>query len=59
MNFKLGRSGAQGGQGGDGRDLAGTQIETGTVINIPEREFDECRAKMAPLKAALAAAKGA
>jgi len=38
------------------------QVQAGAGIvadSVPEREFDECRAKMAPLKAALAAAKGA
>ena len=37
------------------------QVQAGAGIvadSVPEREFDECRHKMAPLKAALAAAKG-
>ena len=38
------------------------QVQAGAGIvadSVPEKEFDECRHKMAPLKAALAAAKGA
>ena len=38
------------------------QVQAGAGIvadSVPEREFDECRHKMAPLKAALAAAKTA
>lgn len=38
------------------------QVQAGAGIvadSVPEKEFDECRHKMAPLKAAIAAAKGA
>ncbi len=37
------------------------QVQAGAGIvadSVPEKEFDECRHKMAPIKAALAAAKG-